>query len=135
MEKISSNYVLNEIFNYIENKEFKLKLLIYSKLLQKKLKINISDYLNNYLDKLNLELDYLLDYSFSSKQDFYFHLYYLNMECGIDKNSFLKILPSLIELYLKRKKGQNEDFEQEIYIFSVFFNKLIKKAFLNIALL
>lgn len=36
LEKIKSIYILEEIFNYIKNENFKLKLLNYSKTLQKK---------------------------------------------------------------------------------------------------
>ena len=36
LEKINSKYIFEEIFKYIENENFKMNLLCYSKALQKK---------------------------------------------------------------------------------------------------
>ena len=60
LEKISSKYILESIFNYIEDEKYKLKLFINSKLFQKKLNINLIDYQENYIGKFNLNPnDYL----------------------------------------------------------------------------
>ena len=37
LEKISSNYIFENIFDYISNEKFKFKIFVHSKLFQKKL--------------------------------------------------------------------------------------------------
>ena len=50
---INSKHVLNYIFNYIEDKNFRVKLILYSKKLQKKFDINSMIILKeNYLKKI-----------------------------------------------------------------------------------
>ena len=44
LQGIKSTYIIDNIFEYVENKSFKYKLLINSKKLQKLLKIDILDY-------------------------------------------------------------------------------------------
>ena len=48
MEKISSNSIMNLIFQYIEEEKFKYKLVSYSKYLQKRLKLTLLDYQEYY---------------------------------------------------------------------------------------
>ena len=54
LEKISSKYILESIFNYIRDEKYKLKLFINSKLFQKKLNLNLIDYQENYINRFNL---------------------------------------------------------------------------------
>ena len=63
LEKISSKYNLENIFDYIGN-NFKMKFFVYSKLFQKKLDFNLFDYQQLYLKKLNINInDYFSSYS------------------------------------------------------------------------
>lgn len=48
LNKIKSNYILTNIFGYINN-ETKLKLFVHSKLYQKKFNLQLNDYLQNYV--------------------------------------------------------------------------------------
>ena len=51
LKKISSNYILKKLLEYIKDEVFKFKMFIYSKDFQKKLGINQLDYLEKYLVK------------------------------------------------------------------------------------
>ena len=55
--EIKSKYILKHILNHVQDKHFQLKLLSYSKNLQKKLDINYSYYYKKYLDELNFDLN------------------------------------------------------------------------------
>ena len=67
LEKISSKYIFEEIFKYIEDKIFKMNLLCYSKALQKKININIIDYKVKYIEKLGINFnEYLTVYNYKS---------------------------------------------------------------------
>ena len=56
-KKINSKYVLNSIFNYINDDKFKMKLFLYSKLFQNLFNLTILDYQLHFLNrtlKLNI---------------------------------------------------------------------------------
>jgi hypothetical protein len=50
LNNLKSNYIFDEIISYIEDKNFKFKLLNYSKELKEKFNIKKKDYINKYLD-------------------------------------------------------------------------------------
>ena len=56
LNKIKSKYILKEIFLYIKDIKFKLKLFIHSKLFQNKLDMKI-DYNALYIDNLGINFD------------------------------------------------------------------------------
>ena len=63
LNKISSKYILENIFNYLED-NFQIKFFNYSKHFQKKLNFELFDYQQQYLKKLNIKLsDYFSFYS------------------------------------------------------------------------
>ena len=49
INEIKSKYILKNIFNYIQNKNYKTKLFFYSKYFRKKLNINYSLCYQKYL--------------------------------------------------------------------------------------
>ena len=55
--KLKSKYISNDIFDYIEDDNFKLKLFYYSKYFQNKLNLNLSYCYKNYLDKLDFDFN------------------------------------------------------------------------------
>ena len=57
INNIKSAYILENIFNYINDEEFLYKLINYSKLIQKKLKITFYTYKNKYLVKEKILLE------------------------------------------------------------------------------
>ena len=56
LETIKSKYIFEQIFGFIKDKNFKLKLFIHSKIFQKKLELEFTDYTNAYLSKFKIEL-------------------------------------------------------------------------------
>ena len=48
LNKIKSNYILSNIFEYINKENFKLKFFVHSKLYQKKFNLQLSDFMINY---------------------------------------------------------------------------------------
>ena len=55
INNINSKYILNCIFNYIKDKNFKNKLFLYSKKLQIKFDIKLLELKENYLKELNFD--------------------------------------------------------------------------------
>ena len=60
IDKIKANFILNGIFDYIQDTNFKLKLFIHSKSNQKKLDLELVIYKDLYLNKIGFDLDYYL---------------------------------------------------------------------------
>ena len=55
LEKIKSKYILENIFDYVKDENFKFKLFVYSKRFQKKFDLKLLDYKNIYLkNRINL---------------------------------------------------------------------------------
>jgi len=57
ISNIKSKHILNYIFNYIENKDFKVKLFLYSKKFQIKYDIKLIGLKEKYLKKINFDLE------------------------------------------------------------------------------
>ena len=57
INNINSKHILNIIFNYIEDKNFKDKLFLYSKKSQIKFDIKLIGLKENYLKKIKFDLD------------------------------------------------------------------------------
>ena len=85
--KISSKYIFDKILDYIEDRNFILKLLRYSKSLQKKFEIKLSDYQFIRLGNINFYLDYLLNDHFNLSSPFF-----LKIVSKIKKMIYLMIL-------------------------------------------
>ena len=104
INNIKSKHILNYIFDYIKDKNFKDKLFLYSKKFQIKFDIKLIGLKENYLKNIKLDLDkYLYIESNSFKPDF----------LEIEYNQFL------IEKELKKEKIES-------IIYDIFENKEIK---------
>lgn len=68
IEKIKSIGVLEIIFNYINDVNFKHKLFSYSKLLQKRFNIKLFDYQERYIKKIKLDINNYL-YALNNRND------------------------------------------------------------------
>ena len=131
MEKIKSKYVLDTIFTFIKDSKLKYKLVVYSKLLQKKLCLKLFDYQKKYIDKFSISFNkyfsHMLNNNEYSKEFDKYILFKLLEEDLI----YYKIDINLIKLFLidYLEKYINE-FEKEEYdknyiqldIFSPFFD-------------
>ena len=69
MTKINSKYVLNSLFNYINDDKFKMKLFLYSKALQKLFDINIFDYQLHFLNKNGMKYNNYYKFDYNSKNN------------------------------------------------------------------
>ena len=121
LEKINSKYACNQIFDFIEDKNFKYKLFIHSKLYQKKLDIVLTDYekISSCLD-LNIS-DYLYNENpleIQKKLDEDIKKYKLDKD----------IIQNYINLYFKILKLYPEG-EKNIYLDSPFFDFVLKQNF------
>ena len=61
LSKIKSTYILERIFTYIEDNNFKLKLFSFSKFFQKKFNIRLFSYQEIYFKKYDLNLNFYLN--------------------------------------------------------------------------
>ena len=132
LEKIISKYTLQNIFDYVKEENFKFKLFVYSKKLQKKLDLKLFDYQNIYLkNRINL-FDFLSDYN--KKEEGYPKNY--------DKKGLTnKFSSTLNKLKLKEEnitdyiinffKNYEKKENDEIYIdfYSPFFDLLSKEEY------
>ena len=104
INNITSKYILNTIFNYIKDKNFKDKLFLYSKRLQVKLDIKLISLKENYLKKIKFDLDK-----------------YLYIEPDLYKKDFLT---KEYNKFLEEKKVNKKIIENIIY--DIFENKEIR---------
>ena len=103
LEGINSNYLLNQIFYYIQDENIKLKLFFHSKSFQEKLGIKPIDYKEGFLKKIRFNLDTYL---------------YKNIEN--DKETLNKSL----QRFLKKKKLNKKEIEKIVY--DIYSNKKVK---------
>ena len=69
MKKINSKYVLNSLFNYINDDKFKMKLFLYSKAFQNLFNINIFDYQLHFLNKNGMKYNNYYKFDYNSKNN------------------------------------------------------------------
>ncbi len=140
LENVSSNDIFDDIFSYIKDHNFKLKLFSNSKKLQKKLDLQIADYEQAYLNKLGINLnDYLFCEDNIFVRNFNKDILKQNLEKDLSKNNLeISALEKIIvDIYKKKyedefKKVQtNELIEREtlIEIYSPFLEVLAKTDF------
>ena len=131
-ENLKNNYILKKLLSYIKKNKL-LKVIKCNKKLQKRLDIDIKDYIECYkltCTSIELELmpvnnDYGLFINISDKDKKYYHIYFNNSKEKIKKNYFdknenVKIINIIIEHQIK-------SFQKLFYkcrcVRSVFFKK------------
>ena len=126
LNNISSKFILSSVFNFINDKNFKNKLFVYSKLFQKKLNLNFNEYKDKYISQIGLDYDnYLsLDYNVRKfdkdilKKVLQKEL--LNYNITLDEDIINIIIVNYFKKYIKSLKEYNID------IYSPFFDLLAK---------
>ena len=135
LEKISSNYIFQNIFDFIPNKVFKYKLFVHSKFFQEKLNIKLIDYRQVYVNQFGLPdiNNYFSSYNYSDYEEY--DKNYLNDKLKKDllnKNTNInKLKEVLIELFNHFVKFDFDYFENRehlIDIYSPFFDTISKTA-------
>ena len=62
INKIKSSYIINDIFNYVNYINFKLKLFMYSKFYQNKFDLRLINYKEKYIDKIGFDINNIYKY-------------------------------------------------------------------------
>ena len=154
LENISSKYILDNIFGYIKDNSFSLKLFLHSKSLQKKFRFDLYDYIAGYITKIGLSLDNYLLYDINiddEGKNYYienFDKQLLNTKLKEDSIKYefdLEILKKILyDIGVKslKDKNPNEDMYEIEYnektkgikiidIYSPFFEILSKDGMLE----
>ena len=149
LERISSKYILRLVLEYIKDENFLFKFFIYSKYFQKKLGIDLSDYINKHIErfeKLGLKVENFLKFQnyFTKDYDKNILCIKLNNELskyGIDikyyqnysNNYFIKYENNYIKNNLKYGLIEyNENSEKLININSPIFDAISKTKSFNL---
>lgn len=140
LENISSKDIFDNIFGFIKDQNFKLKLVSKSKKCQKKLGLQLADYEQAYLDKIGINLnDYLFCEENIFVRSFNKDILKQNLEKDLSKNNIgmNTIEKNIVDIYKEKyenecKKVQGNDqinSEVQIEIYSPFFEILSKTDF------
>ena len=146
LEKVFSKNLLNNIFDYIRDPNYKHKLFSYSKLLQKKADLRMADYEERYIEKFGINLtDYLFSENNKFVRKFDKDILNSNLQNDLSKNKLEKsaIEKIMVDIYNQRyedKYKNNSDggdksgnklveTEEPIEIYSPFFDTLSKMDF------
>ena len=138
-EKLKTKYIVKNIFKYFKDKNFKYKLIKYSKKTQKFLGIDVKDYkrkikkndIKLYISE-NFNNKFFLDFNQNSIDG-------LMSRYGIEDGEKLKkyLLKAIIQ-FINNKIDNDDDYgknfyfdEIPIYIHNIFFNDLIEEKFFN----
>ena len=132
--KIHSQYIIQNIFEYINIKYFKYSLFKYSKFLQNKLSIKKSFYQELYLDELDIKFTkYFKEYDFCPKK-FDKDILKNNLKTDLSQYSIdLNILKKYIynKLNFTNFKPDNNEDYYLIDIYSPFFDDLSKSEYFD----
>ena len=131
LEKIKSKYNLENIFDYVKDENFKFKLFVYSKKLQKKFDLKLLDYKNIYLkNRINL-FEFLSDYNKKEGYPKNFDKKELTNKFNSTLNKLkLKkenITDYIINFFKNYEKKENDEIYIDIY--SPFFDLLSKELY------
>ena len=92
LEKIKSNYILKKILLNLKNKKF-LEIIKYNKKFQKRLKININDYIEYSQTYSSIEIELIIkDNEYGQfinipyKEKEYYHIYFNNLKDEFKRN-------------------------------------------------
>ena len=137
INEIKSKYILEQIFEYIKDDKFKMKLFCYSKLFQSKLNLSIVDYQIAFLNKIDFDYNNYLKFSTNTFDQQNFDSTYLKSQFTkeiLKYNINLNIMSTIINNYFRNNKSpkileKNKKYINsgiEIDIFSPYFNFLSK---------
>lgn len=133
LENIASTYIINNIFEYIKDINFKLKFFKYSYKFQNKLKLKLYDYQKKYLDQINFNVDDYISIQFFQLHKKHYDFDYLrnkfqndSLKYEISIENFQKYI---IDFYQNYTLEEDESIGKRISIFSPVFDILSKTEF------
>ena len=109
IKKIKSTYILKNIFNYIKDNNFKLKLFIHSKLFQNKLDLTII-YKEKYIVQIGFDINKYLHKKYERDNLIKKYDNFL-LEKKLNKKEFENIISEVI---INKKFNENEEDSQKI---------------------
>ena len=134
IHKIKSLYIIKNIFNYIQDKNYEYKLFLYSKKFQKKLEINYIEFKVKYLEKMGFDLaQYLYIEPISFRKNFLTNKFdNFLIRKNLNKEKVENIIYNFIENQKIKDIDEEEldkiiNYEQKINIDSPLF-KIIAKS-------
>ena len=132
---IKSTYIINNIFDYIRDINFKLTFFKYSKKFQNKLKLKLYDYQKKYLDQINFNVYDYISIQFLQLYPKYYDFDYLtnkfkndSLKYEISIDNFQKYI---IDFYQNYSLKEDESIGKRISIFSPIFDILSKSEFFS----
>ena len=148
LEKISCKYISGRIFDYIKDENYKFKLFLHSKKLQKKFELELIDFKERYIIKSKFNTDnYLCCYTLFNVdvKNFDKNIIFKKLEDDLNKlnininiiheyllNDLKKIVDKLNEKEKENKLVKYYYFNKQISIFSPFFEFLTKSEYIDI---
>ena len=148
LEKISCKYISGRIFDYIKDENYKFKLFLHSKKLQKKFELELIDFKERYIIKSKFNTDnYLCCYTLFNVdvKNFDKNIIFKKLEDDLKKvnininiiheyllNDLKKIVDKLNEKEKENKLVKYYYFNKQISIFSPFFEFLTKSEYIDI---
>ena len=107
IKKIKSSYILKNIFNYIKDVNFKMKLFFYCKLFQKELDIKLIDYKEKYIDNIGFDFnEYLHINQGKNKEDNLIKKYDNFL---LEKKLIKKEFENIISEVIKNKEAKEKE--------------------------
>ena len=145
LESISSKYITERIFDYIKEKNFKFKLLFYSKLFQNKLGLKLIDFQTKYAHHLGMDLNKYLNSDENEdvnkfnknclRQKLEEDLLRMKINSNIFENIVLNVFKKAEEEIINNPKYINVDykeFENKIEIYSPLIDMISKLGIFEI---
>ena len=131
INKIKSSYIIKNIFNYIKDNNFQLKLFIHSKLFQNKLDLTLI-YKEKYIDKIGFDINKYL-HKEKDKEDNLIKKYdNFLLEHKLNKKEFENIIIDIIKNKIDKENNIKKYSEILIDIESPLFEIISKtKGFEN----
>ena len=125
LKELKSFYIIEIIFSYIKDKDYKYIIAIYSKAIQNKLNISLFDYQKKYINKKGIIINSYLSNKDYNKFEKDYLIKKLNedlLKFNINKDS----LENYLDYFFKNYRGNNYFI---IDIFSPFFEFLLTKKY------
>ena len=129
IENIHSLYILDTIFDYIKDTNYKYKLFTYSKSFQKKFKIKLFNYQEIYINKLGIQINnYFCDLQKNNKNNYDKKMLNKNLQedlikYNLDINTLQIYILNYYEKYLEKLKEKNNG--EKLYSLKLYNNVLI----------
>ena len=139
INKIKSNYILKNLLDFLQINT-KLKLIKYNKKIQKRLNINIKDFQNYSVIKIEIipkkDLDGVFIKNIKMDEEFYYHIYFNNSKEEIKRNSFNKFdKVTKIKVVIYGIKSLKELFCDCVCIQKIIFKKFTNKNIIDMSLM